>query len=241
MEAGVFVLIQRGDQWDEMMLVVPMGSGEWLSLTDAAERLVWVVVKLRIGNFRVVTGRDTNREPPVGVIFGAVNWVVDPADTSLKWAPADAAALAQLVREGEAIVVAARPAFENFRAGLEEATIEEVGGPAGPVEAGQAAGGAVGLPTLPFAGAAAASDRTRGAAKKARVGEDLETLTRSVADLGALLAEGDPSRDKGDLERVLDIMTKRLKAAQEAQSRTEKLTPLPGSAGSGPAGPSSMT
>ena len=180
----------------------------------------------------------------MGVYVGAVNWVVDrQADPCLKWAPADAAALAHLVREGEAIVAAARPAFENFRAGLEEATIEEVGGPAGPVEAGQAVGGAVGVAALPLAGAAAGSDPTRGAAKKARVGDDLEVLTRAYADLFVQVAEaeGDQSRDQENLVRLLDIMHKRLKAAQEAQSRTEQLTSHAESADSGPAGPSSTT
>ena len=89
--------------------------------------------------------------------------------------------------------------------------------------------------------AAAASEPARDAGKEAQVGDDLETLTKAVADLGAQLSDCDKSKDKGDLGRVLDIMTKRLQAVQEAQSRTKKLTPLPGSAGIGLAGLSSMT
>ena len=51
MEAGCCVCVRRANQWDEVMLVVPLGGGEWLCYTvsEAADRYVWVAIKLTIG------------------------------------------------------------------------------------------------------------------------------------------------------------------------------------------------
>ena len=59
MDAGCFLCVRRGNQWDEVMLVVSMGNSEWLCYTvpDSVDRFMWTCVKLTIGNFRVMTTR----------------------------------------------------------------------------------------------------------------------------------------------------------------------------------------
>ena len=232
MEAGVFVVVRRANQWDEMMLAVSMGSGEWLcyTVTDAADRFMWVAVKLTIGNFRVMSTRAADREPPLGVDGDSVNWFMDPADQYLatKWAPADAGALAQLVQEGEAIAELVRDepsTTDIFRAGSAGAQIKEVGTVAMPVVAGQVVGGGVGPPVLPLAGAAAAPAPATAAGKEVQVGDDLETLIKAVADLRLQMTDGDKSdrsKEKGRKDKKDRRRSHRRGSGSRSSSRSHR-------------------
>lgn len=89
MEAGCFVLVARGDEWDEVLLVAHFEGSEWLGYTTTPDgsRFMWTLLKLTLGNFRIVEGRDAARGPPGGIQAQRVNWVCDPRDLGTKWAP----------------------------------------------------------------------------------------------------------------------------------------------------------
>lgn len=65
MEAGCFVLVARGDEWDEVLLVAHFEGSEWLGYTTTPDgsRFMWTLLKLTLGNFRIVEGGDAARAP----------------------------------------------------------------------------------------------------------------------------------------------------------------------------------
>ena len=105
MEAGCFVLVARGDEWDEVLLVAHFEGSEWLGYTTTPDgsRFMWTLRKLTLGNFRIVEGRDAARGPPGGIQAQHVNWVCDPRDLGTKWAPT-APQMVTLCGEGRVIL-----------------------------------------------------------------------------------------------------------------------------------------
>ena len=104
MEAGCFVLVARGNEWDEVLLVAHFEGSEWLGYTTTPDgsRFMWTLLKLTLGNFRVVEGRDAARGPPGGILAQQVNWVCDPMSLGTKWAPT-APQMVTLCGEGRVI------------------------------------------------------------------------------------------------------------------------------------------
>lgn len=105
MESGSFVLISREREWDEVLLVTHGEGTEWLCYSTSGDggRFIWTLIKMTLGNFRVVEGRDVARAPPPGIANAAVNWMCDPNNVGIKWAPS-AAQLVNLVSEGKVIM-----------------------------------------------------------------------------------------------------------------------------------------
>jgi hypothetical protein len=105
MEAGCFVLIARGNEWDEVLLVSQHEGSEWLCYTTTPDgsRFMWSLLKMTLGNFRGVEGRDQNRGPPGGIRAADVNWLCHPENLGVKWAPT-APQLVSLVAEGRTIM-----------------------------------------------------------------------------------------------------------------------------------------
>lgn len=105
MEAGCFVLVARGDEWDEVLLVAHFEGSEWLGYTTTPDgsRFMWTLLKLTLGNFRIVEGRDAARGPLGGIQAQHVNWVCDPRDLGIKWAPT-APQMVTLCGEGRVIL-----------------------------------------------------------------------------------------------------------------------------------------
>lgn len=105
LEAGCFVLVARGNEWDEVLLVAHFEGSEWLGYTTTPDgsRFMWTLLKLTLGNFRVVEGRDAARGPPGGILAQQVNWVCDPMSLGTKWAPT-APQMVTLCGEGRVIL-----------------------------------------------------------------------------------------------------------------------------------------
>ena len=105
MEAVCFVIIARGNEWDEVLLVSQHEGSEWLCYTTTPDgsRFMWSLLKMTLGNFRGVEGRDQNRGPAGGIRAADVNWLCHPENLGVKWAPT-APQLVSLVAEGRTIM-----------------------------------------------------------------------------------------------------------------------------------------
>ena len=105
MEAGCFVLIARGNEWDEVLLISQHEGSEWLCYTTTPDgsRFMWSLMKMTLGNFRAVEGRDQNRVVPGGISARDVNWLCHPNNLGTKWAPTPLQ-LVSLVAEGRTIL-----------------------------------------------------------------------------------------------------------------------------------------
>ena len=111
MEAGKFILISRGGEWDEVWIAaqVPGYVGatlgaEWIvrSTDDNVTRFIWCHVSLTVGAVMPVTGEGAARRAPAGVAAGDVNWLCDPASADQGWQPGLGEGIA-LAAEGRAI------------------------------------------------------------------------------------------------------------------------------------------
>lgn len=99
-------LVRRAGEWDEVLLVAAVNTGEWIGCTTSADatEFKWTVIRFNIGAFRLVAGRGVDRMPPPGLGSHAINWIMDPSDPYLatKWAP-EPAQLMALAAERQAI------------------------------------------------------------------------------------------------------------------------------------------
>lgn len=105
MEAGAFILISRDSEWDEALLVAHGEGTEWLCYSTAPDgsRFLWTLIRMTLGNFRVVEGRDGHRTAPPGIAHRQVNYMCQPDDLGVKWAP-KAGQLVNLCAEGQVIM-----------------------------------------------------------------------------------------------------------------------------------------
>ena len=105
MDAGSFILIAKDGEWDEALLVCHNEGSEWLcySTDPSGARFIWVLIRMTLGNFRMVEGRDGNRLAPPGVPPGNVNWMCDPGNLAVKWSPTPGL-LVNLCAEGRTIM-----------------------------------------------------------------------------------------------------------------------------------------
>ena len=91
MDPGTFIVVRRGGEWDELMLVHQLNASEWMGYTVTAEvdRFMWTAVRLTLGQFRLMTTRGGDRQAPRGVDESQVNWMIDPDDPNLarRYAP----------------------------------------------------------------------------------------------------------------------------------------------------------
>ena len=72
MEAGTYVLLERGGEWDEVLLVKKTSPVEWLAYTTvpSGARTMWSLVELVLCKFRVINGWDDARVKPADVREG---------------------------------------------------------------------------------------------------------------------------------------------------------------------------
>ena len=154
MDAGSFVLIAREGEWDEVLLITHHEGSEWLvySTSPDGSRFIWSLVRMTLGNFRAIDGRDQHRSAPAGIPMNSINWLCDPGDLGQKWAPSPAQ-LVTLCAEGRVImdiVKADSSPPQRHIAGSRSELIElvpPVQAPA-PAAASPAAGGAQARPGL---------------------------------------------------------------------------------------------
>lgn len=103
---GAFVLLKRGDEYEEVLLAAPQGpGGTWIArtTTEDGSRFAWVVVHLRLGAFLVpVQAGQGERQCPPGISSDSVNWVCEPPEASHQWRPGGPL-LRAVVTEGEAV------------------------------------------------------------------------------------------------------------------------------------------
>ncbi|CAL1171994.1 unnamed protein product [Cladocopium goreaui] len=105
MDAGSFIVVARDGEWDEALLVCHNEGSEWLcySTDPSGTRFIWVLIRMTLGNFRIVEGRDGYRVAPPGIVPGNVNWMCDPGNLAAKWSPSPGL-LVNLCSEGRIIM-----------------------------------------------------------------------------------------------------------------------------------------
>ena len=178
MEAGKFCLLRRGEEWDEVMLMAPMGTGEWMcyTVTEEVNRFMWTAAKLTVGNFRLMSSEGADRVLPQGIPPDAVNWMIDPADVWLarRWSPTQDQLLSLQAEARQVVELVALDAQKTslFTAGSANTALTEVGTVKGQVV--QAKGQVAETPGHPSSGPASG---------QAVDDPDLDSLIKAVADL----------------------------------------------------------
>ena len=195
MDAGTFVLIERGAEWDEVLLVKKVSPLEWLAYTTvpSGSRTMWSLVELVIGKFRAVNGWDSARSKPPDLDERSINWVCHPSNLADKWDCSEET-YNQLVMEADMIaeLVRVTPAeVHRHKAGANEDIKELVPANLGPAPIQ----GAV----IPAAGGANLAPSSSGLAGGAQPGpsqKELESLVKMVEELKLEVAADSSKKDK---------------------------------------------
>ena len=92
MEPGRFLLVARGQEFDEVLLGAQFpgpATPLWLcySTIDDGSRFGWFLVSLELGNWRGVVHQGGRRNAPPGVEPNNVNWICTPPRAWTRWNP----------------------------------------------------------------------------------------------------------------------------------------------------------
>lgn len=185
MESGSFVLISREREWDEVLLVTHGEGTEWLCYSTNGDggRFIWTLIKMTLGNFRVVEGRDVARSPPPGIASVAVNWMCDPNNVANKWAPS-AAQLVNLVSEGKVImdIVKADSTSAARHVAGSPAELAELVPSRGPLPPAQAPADGASPPPLPCPAPSLGPADTSDSLELKKLAEVVNALKSELAD-----------------------------------------------------------
>jgi len=103
MNDGAFIAVKRGTGWEECMLCCPMANAEWIVYTQDNENTFhYSYVKLVLGQYKMIQGRDAARTAPPGMVDTDINWLCAPPHYDRAWAPTQLQ-LGQIIGEGHQI------------------------------------------------------------------------------------------------------------------------------------------
>ena len=73
LDIGQFALINRGGEWDEVLVIGQLGAGEWLCYTTDPSGLAfhWTAIRVTIGNVRILNDITAARAAPANVMPGS--------------------------------------------------------------------------------------------------------------------------------------------------------------------------
>ena len=256
---GSFVLLRRGGECDEVLLVARVpGSEAWVARTTDVEgaNFVWVAVKLNLGQFALpVMDGAGSRVEPMGLGVGA-NWVCVPPLAAAQWTPT-AAEMGALMAEGTFVAeVLGRDLDENkiFEAGSAGPMVDLIRArttppapalPAAPPVVPPAIGAGVGSAlAVPAAGGGAAASTALGPGPVPGAGAgslDLSTMMGAIQELKSLMGQekdpkrsGSRSKKKKKKKRKGSRKRKKKKGSSSGSSRSRSSSSSSGSSSSGP-------
>jgi len=171
MNCGQFVLVARGNEFDEVWLAspVPMYVGhhpglEWVVRTtdDDVSRFEWAHVVMQAGQVMPCLGDGLQRRAPNGVGPNIINWLCDPVNANNLWAPEVQQAIA-LCSEARAVAEHCANTGGGTRTTAGTAEVMKFVRGAGLVPPGAVAPAAVQAPVLPLGAPAGPAQAMRGA------------------------------------------------------------------------------